>query len=85
VLAARLAALAAAGPASGADVERALTGYQEVRRPRAEEVQRRSRANTRALHLADGAEQRSRDQQLAGAAGLTSQRWLYGYDAELAA
>jgi salicylate hydroxylase len=85
VLAARLAALAAAGPASGADVERALTGYQVVRRPRAEEVQRRSRANTRALHLADGAEQRSRDQQLAGAAGLTSQRWLYGYDAELAA
>jgi salicylate hydroxylase len=79
VLAGRLAALPA-----GADPRPALRRYEQLRRPRAEEVQRRSRANTRALHLADGAEQRRRDEQLAGA-GLAGQRWLYGYDAELAA
>jgi salicylate hydroxylase len=70
--------------ASGGEVEPALRRYEEVRRPRTDEIQQRSRANTRTLHLADGDDQRRRDEQLAGTADLESQQWLYGYDAELA-
>jgi salicylate hydroxylase len=73
------------GAASGGDVEHALCRYEAMRRPRTEEIQRRSRDNTRNLHLPDGAEQRRRDEHLAGRADLGSQWWLYGYDAELAA
>jgi salicylate hydroxylase len=71
------------GVASGGDLEQALRCYEAVRRPRTGEIQQRSRDNTRALHLPDGAEQRRRDEHLAGSADLVSQRWLYGYDAEL--
>jgi salicylate hydroxylase len=47
-------------------------------------VHRISRANTVALHLPDGAEQRRRDDVLAAHAGLAGQDWIYGYDAEAA-
>jgi salicylate hydroxylase len=45
-------------------------------------VHRVSRNNTTALHLPDGPDQRDRDSSLAANAGLQSQDWLYGYDAE---
>ena len=61
-----------------------LVRYENVRRPRTCEVHRRSRANTTALHLRDGAAQRDRDTALATHAALGDQEWLYGYDAEAA-
>lgn len=67
------------------DVASALRRYEALRRPRTEEIHRRSRANNRNLHLSDGESQRRRDDELADSAGLDSQSWLYGYDAELAA
>ena len=72
-----------AGVATGGDVEQALRSYEAVRRPRTEEIQHRSRDNARTLHLPDGDDQRRRDEHLAGSGELGSQRWLYGYDAEL--
>jgi salicylate hydroxylase len=78
--------LAACLRRTGADgVAGALRRYQELRRPRTEEIQRRSRANVRNLHVADGDHQRRRDEDLADGADLSSHQWLYGYDAELAA
>ncbi|MFN2495438.1 MAG: FAD-dependent monooxygenase [Pseudonocardiaceae bacterium] len=62
----------------------ALTRYAAIRHHRTREVQRLSRANTTALHLPDGATQRSRDTELAARARLEDQEWLYGYDAEAA-
>lgn len=76
-----LAACLRAGPAIGA----ALARYARIRAPRAREVQRVSRANTVALHLPDGDEQRRRDRALAASAALEHHDWLYGYDAETAA
>jgi salicylate hydroxylase len=37
------------------------------------------------LHLPDGPDQRKRDEILAATADLSSQEWLFGYDAEVAA
>jgi salicylate hydroxylase len=62
----------------------ALARYEQIREPRTSEVHRISRANTVALHLPDGAEQRRRDDVLAAHAGLAGQDWIYGYDAEAA-
>jgi salicylate hydroxylase len=60
----------------------ALRRYEALRAPRTAEVQQRSRGNTRALHLADGGAQRDRDAALRDGSGLSTQDWLYGYDAE---
>ncbi len=60
----------------------ALRRYESLRKPRTEEIHQRSRANKQALHLDDGEQQRRRDEELAGAASLRSQEWLYGHDAE---
>jgi salicylate hydroxylase len=60
----------------------ALRHYERIRMPRTDEVHRVSRNNTTALHLPDGPDQRDRDSSLAANAGLQSQDWLYGYDAE---
>jgi len=68
--------------AETAGVVAALARYEQIRRPRTEEVHRISRANTVALHLPDGAEQRRRDEALAAGAALRDQEWLFGYDAE---
>ncbi|HEY2762888.1 MAG TPA: FAD-dependent oxidoreductase [Pseudonocardiaceae bacterium] len=62
----------------------ALARYETVRAARTGEVHRISRANTTALHLPDGAAQRSRDTALAAHATLEDQEWIYGYDAEAA-
>jgi salicylate hydroxylase len=58
------------------DVDAALVRYEEIRRPRTEDVQTRSRGNNRTLHLTD----EEREQGLAPAE-LRSQEWLFGYDA----
>lgn len=62
----------------------ALARYERVRRPRTDELQRLSRANSRTFHLSDGEGQRERDLVLAGTQNLREQDWLYGYDAESA-
>jgi salicylate hydroxylase len=62
----------------------ALARYQQIRQSRTSEVHRVSRAHTVALHLPDGAEQRSRDAAFAAAPALAAQDWIYGYDAETA-
>lgn len=64
--------LAGASPDTAAD---ALRRYQELRRPRTDEVHQRSRANQQTLHLRD--EDRLPD--------LQDHAWLYEYDAESAA
>jgi salicylate hydroxylase len=79
------ACLRAAAPGGVGGVEPALRRYEALRQPRTEEIQRRSRDNTRSLHLPDGDGQRRRDGLLAEGADLETQRWLYGHDAELAA
>lgn len=63
----------------------ALHRYERIRQARTREVHRVSRANTGMLHLPDGAEQAARDRRLAEGGSLSSQAWLYGYKAELAA
>lgn len=67
-----------------AGIPHALARYQRIRQPRTNEVHRVSRANTGALHLPDGAEQRSRDAAFAATPALAAQDWIYGYDAEAA-
>ncbi|MFD7734419.1 FAD-dependent monooxygenase [Kitasatospora phosalacinea] len=66
---------------TGADIPAALRRYEELRRDRTALVQERSRANGRALHLPDGAEQLARDIAM-GRGSLEGQDWLYGYDAQ---
>ncbi|MFG2877635.1 FAD-dependent monooxygenase [Streptomyces sp. NPDC048337] len=66
------------------DIPAALVRYEQVRRPRTDELQRLSRANSRTFHLSDGEGQRERDLALAGTQNLRKQDWLYGYDAEAA-
>jgi len=62
----------------------ALRRYENVRKPRTDQVHEISRANTTALHLTDGEEQRRRDRALAEGGALANQDWIYGYDAEAA-
>jgi salicylate hydroxylase len=64
-----------------ADIEIALSRYEDLRRHRTEEVHAISRRNASMLHLPDGADQRQRDEVLAATGELHQQAWLYGYDA----
>ncbi|MWA09125.1 FAD-dependent monooxygenase [Streptomyces sp. BA2] len=73
-------ARAAAGGLSGA-----LRRYERIRLPRTTRIQRRSRENAKAFHLADGDEQRRRDTAAQASSGLDHHQWLFGYDAEEAA
>lgn len=61
--------LANAGPGA---VTEALWRYQQLRRPRTEEILQRSRANQQTLHLQDEG----------GLPHLQDNAWLYEYDAE---
>ena len=79
--AAALAVCLRDGPADSAA---ALARYEAARIPRTTLVHQRSRGNTAMLHLPDGPQQRERDAALAAGSGLSTQDWLYGYDAELA-
>lgn len=71
--------------ASSDGIAASLRRYEELRKPRTARIHQISRDNARALHLPDGPEQSRRDSAMNGSAGLGSQEWLYGYDAELAA
>lgn len=66
------------------DVPAALKRFAGIRADRVARVHGESRRNEGMLHLADGPEQRERDQILAGAADVTKSEWLYGYDADAA-
>lgn len=69
---------------SDEDVAAALRRYEEKRIPRTAQVHQRSRANTAALHLADGDRQQDRDAALGASHSLAGMAWLYGYDAQRA-
>lgn len=77
-----LAACLRDGPQDG--IPESLRRYEHARKHRTAQVHRISRENTVALHLPDGAEQRRRDQDLAARSELSSEHWIYGYDAERA-
>jgi salicylate hydroxylase len=68
-----------------ATVPAALARYAAIRKPRASEVQRGSRANATTYHLADGEAQEKRDARyaaLAAADPYAARGWLYAYDAD---
>jgi salicylate hydroxylase len=63
----------------------ALRRYEEIRKPRASQVQERARQNGITFHLPDGEAQRQRDAHLVAAGGnnpLLASAWLYGHDVE---
>jgi salicylate hydroxylase len=68
------------GGAASGDIDGALSRYERIRGPRANEVQRASAKRQDRNHLADGEAQRTRDAMLAGGDLLTQNDWLYGYD-----
>lgn len=72
-----------AGCLRGADrasVPAALQRYEQLRRPRATQVQLLSRGREVQNHLADGPEQAARDARLAQGQPLLDNAWLYGHD-----
>ena len=68
------------GGADAASVPQALRRYEEIRMPRANEVQKMSRGKIELNHLEDGAEQLRRDAALAQGDPLRQSAWLYGYE-----
>ncbi|MEV8638699.1 FAD-dependent monooxygenase [Streptosporangium sp. NPDC051023] len=71
--------LRAATPETAA---RALLRYEEIRRPRASQVQLMSRGREVQNHLPDGPAQRERDAAFADGDPLRQNAWLYGHEAE---
>jgi len=71
--------------ASPSSVPQALQRYEELRRPRASEVQLMSRGRELRNHLPDGPEQQERDAAFANGDPLRQSAWLYGYDVEVGA
>jgi len=61
-------------------VPQALRQYEEVRRPRASQVQLMSRGREVRNHLPDGPEQQQRDTEFTNGDPLRQSAWLYGYD-----
>jgi salicylate hydroxylase len=68
------------------EAPRALQRYEQIRRPRASQVQLMSRGREQRNHLPDGPEQQQRDAEFASGDPLRQSAWLYGHDldAELA-
>ena len=66
------------------DMEKGLRQYEQARKPRTTLCQEGSRRNGAMYHLADGADQQTRDANLSAAmtAPLPQNAWLYGHDAE---
>jgi salicylate hydroxylase len=60
----------------------ALQRYEDIRRPRASEVQRMSRGREVRNHLADGPAQLQRDAEFASGDPLRQSAWLYGHALE---
>ena len=65
--------------ASTASVASALQRYEQIRRPRATQVQLMSRGREVQNHLSDGPEQEARDARLASGQPLLDHAWLYGH------
>ncbi|MER5216648.1 FAD-dependent monooxygenase [Streptomyces sp. NPDC002838] len=63
-------------------VPAALRRYQSLRAPRTAEIQSRSRSAAAELHLADGPEQRARDEAMRRSAALRHRAWLYSHETE---
>lgn len=61
-------------------VPQALQRYEEIRRPRASQVQLMSRGREVRNHLPDGPEQQARDAEFANGDPLRQSAWLYGHD-----
>lgn len=61
-------------------VSEALRRYEEIRRPRASQVQLMSRGREVRNHLPDGPEQQRRDTEFTNGDPLRQSAWLYGYD-----
>ncbi|MQA08712.1 MAG: NAD(P)-binding protein [Pseudonocardiaceae bacterium] len=70
---------------AGSDVPGALRRYERIRLPRATEIQRGSRNSSNTFHLGDGDRQLVRDQSMPEQWTLDSQRWTFGYRADLVA
>lgn len=68
----------------GHELASALHRYESVRKPRATRCQEGSRRNGAMYHLADGKQQRLRDETLGSVttAPLPQNAWLYAHDAE---
>jgi len=66
--------------ADRASAPRALQRYQQIRQPRASQVQVMSRGREVRNHLADGPEQEQRDAEFASGDPLRQSAWLYGHD-----
>jgi salicylate hydroxylase len=66
--------------ASRSSVPQALRRYEEIRRPRASQVQLMSRGREVRNHLPDGPEQQQRDAEFATGDPLRQSAWLYGHD-----
>ena len=60
----------------------ALRRYEEIRRPRASQVQLMSRGREVQNHLPDGPEQLHRDTEFVNGDPLRQSAWLYGHDLE---
>ena len=63
-----------------ASVGQALQRYDDIRRPRASQVQIMSRGRELRNHLPDGPEQQQRDREFANGDPLRQSAWLYGHD-----
>jgi salicylate hydroxylase len=61
-----------------------LTWYEKTRIERVTTVTEWVRGNARNHHFDDGEQQRERDRTADAHYGLAGQKWLYGYDAQLA-
>jgi salicylate hydroxylase len=60
-------------------VGQALLRYEDMRRPRASQVQVMSRGREKRNHLPDGPEQQLRDAEFASGNPLRDSAWLYGH------
>ncbi|WP_280424609.1 FAD-dependent monooxygenase [Nocardia carnea] len=67
------------------DPEKALAVYEQLRIPRAGQLQRLSHERKHINHLPDGPDQLRRDAELGAGDALARSGWIYGYDAEAAA
>jgi salicylate hydroxylase len=68
--------------ADRASVPHALQRYEQIRQPRASQVQLMSRGREVRNHLPDGPEQQQRDAGFASGDPLRQSAWLYGHDLE---
>jgi salicylate hydroxylase len=69
--------------AGAGSITAALARYEQIRRPRASEVQLRSRGREIRNHFADGPEQQQRDAEFASGHPLRDSAWLYGHNADI--